>query len=63
MFASNTSEIKMTMKMILWNMKEGSIGDCGNDSTEDVVLIKEDFTMGKINILFGNSLFFKKTFN
>ena len=49
--------------MILWNMKEGSIGDCGNDYTEDVVLIKEDFTMGKINILFGNSLFFKKTFN
>ena len=54
MFGKTTSETKMTLR----SMKEGSIGDCGNDSTEDVVLIKEDFTMGKINILFGNSLFF-----
>ena len=29
MFGKKTSETKMT----LWNMKEGSIGDCGNDST------------------------------
>ena len=46
MFGNKTSETKMT----LWNMKEGSIGVCGNDSTEAVVLLKEDFTMGKINI-------------
>ena len=56
MFGKKTSETKMT----LWNMKEGSNGNCGNDFTKVVVLIKEDFTMGKINILFGS---FQKPFN
>ena len=49
-------------------MKEDSIGDCGNDSTEDVVLIIEVFTMGKNKHFIQKFfiffyLFFKKTIN